>query len=94
MRGCMETCLGELLRVVLTASESMRYMHHELLIHDTYIYSIPLLQVGMSGGGAEDGEVLEDSRPPSYNYEWILIAAAIDRIAVLVFILTFFLFVA
>lgn len=43
----------------------------------------------MSGGGTEDGEVLEDSHPPSHNYEWILVAAAIDRIAVVVFIITF-----
>lgn len=43
----------------------------------------------MSGGGTEDGEVLEDSRPPSHNYEWLLVAAAIDRIAVVVFIIAF-----
>lgn len=44
----------------------------------------------MSGGGAEDGEVLEDSRPPSHNYEWLLVAAAVDRVAALAFVVTFF----
>ncbi|KAK8383178.1 hypothetical protein O3P69_011594 [Scylla paramamosain] len=47
-------------------------------------------KVGMSGGAAEDGEVLEETRPTSHHYEWLLVAAAVDRIAVLAFIATFF----
>ncbi|KAG0723641.1 Neuronal acetylcholine receptor subunit alpha-6 [Chionoecetes opilio] len=51
-----------------------------------------IAKVGMSGGGAEDGEVLEDSdaRPASHHYEWLLVAAATDRVAFLAFLATFF----
>lgn len=44
----------------------------------------------MSGGATEDGEVLEETRPASHHYEWLLVAAAVDRVAVLAFIATFF----
>lgn len=46
-------------------------------------------KVGMSGGATEDGEVLEETRPASHHYEWLLVAAAVDRVAVLAFIATF-----
>ena len=44
----------------------------------------------MSGGASEDGEVLADSSPPSHHYDWLLVAAAVDRIAVFAFLTTFF----
>ncbi|KAG7158896.1 Neuronal acetylcholine receptor subunit alpha-6-like 4 [Homarus americanus] len=46
-------------------------------------------KVGLSGGGGEDGEVLEEARPASYLHEWILVAAAVDRLAALTFVATF-----
>lgn len=78
----------------------MRDLHNHLLVVYSFfpIYkelsSVTILvccaQVGMSGGAAEDGEVLEETRPTSHHYEWLLVAAAVDRIAVLAFIATFF----
>ncbi|KAG7158895.1 Neuronal acetylcholine receptor subunit alpha-7-like 6 [Homarus americanus] len=46
-------------------------------------------KVGLSGGGGEDGEVLEEALPASYLHEWILVAAAVDRLAALTFVATF-----
>ncbi|XP_037781200.1 neuronal acetylcholine receptor subunit alpha-7-like [Penaeus monodon] len=52
--------------------------------------SIMLLQkymakVGHSGGGADDAEVLDEVRPVSYAHEWLLVAAAVDRLAAFAF---------
>lgn len=85
-RGCCQGLWMNVNRVCLNVTLIIVF-----LVHNPSIRSIPV-QVGMSGGGTEDGEVLEDSRPPSHNYEWLLVAAAIDRIAVVVFIITFFSF--
>nr|XP_045584319.1 neuronal acetylcholine receptor subunit alpha-7-like [Procambarus clarkii] len=46
-------------------------------------------KVGLSGGGAEDGEVLEETRPASYLHEWLLVAAALDRLAAITFVAAF-----
>ncbi|KAK8746993.1 hypothetical protein OTU49_016937 [Cherax quadricarinatus] len=46
-------------------------------------------KVGLSGGSAEDGEVLKETCSTSYLHEWLLVAAAVDRIAALIFIITF-----
>ncbi|KAK3880460.1 hypothetical protein Pcinc_015062 [Petrolisthes cinctipes] len=47
-------------------------------------------KVGQSGGGDEDGEVLNSTcAPPSYLHEWLLVAAAVDRVAFIIFLATF-----
>nr|XP_045584318.1 neuronal acetylcholine receptor subunit alpha-7-like [Procambarus clarkii] len=46
-------------------------------------------KVGLSGGGAEDGEVLEETRPASYLHEWLLVAATLDRLAAITFVAAF-----
>lgn len=56
--------------------------------------SILLLQkymakVGHSGGGADDAEVLDEVRPVSYAHEWLLVAAAVDRLAAFAFTAAF-----
>ncbi|XP_047481122.1 neuronal acetylcholine receptor subunit alpha-6-like [Penaeus chinensis] len=56
--------------------------------------SILLLQkymakVGHSGGGADDAEVLDEVRPVSYAHEWLLVAAAVDRLAAFAFAAAF-----
>lgn len=47
------------------------------------------LQVGHSGGGADDAEVLDEVRPVSYAHEWLLVAAAVDRLAAFAFTAAF-----
>ncbi|XP_066956599.1 neuronal acetylcholine receptor subunit alpha-6-like isoform X1 [Macrobrachium rosenbergii] len=48
-------------------------------------------KVGRSGGGDEDGEVLDTDIKNSVNYapDWLLVAAAFDRLAALCFLVTF-----
>ncbi|XP_042871166.1 neuronal acetylcholine receptor subunit alpha-6-like [Penaeus japonicus] len=46
-------------------------------------------KVGHSGGGADDAEVLDEVRPVSYAHEWLLVAAAVDRVAALTFVVAF-----
>ncbi|KAK3874022.1 hypothetical protein Pcinc_020997 [Petrolisthes cinctipes] len=55
-------------------------------------------KVGLSGGGEEDGEVLDEAGPPNYRDEWFLLAAALDRLAactfLAIFVITLIAFVA
>ncbi|KAK7078361.1 hypothetical protein SK128_017636, partial [Halocaridina rubra] len=47
-------------------------------------------KVGRSGGGDEDGEVLDTSKNSlNYGPEWLLLAAVFDRIAALIFFTAF-----
>ena len=62
----------------------------------TFFKSITLLQIGRSNAVVEEAEILEDAKAPRYDHEWLLLAAAVDRIMMILFgivmIISFFVY--